>query len=39
VARETFIAGTEPSPCTEHGGLGDQAGDWWRRFRGWIYGR
>ncbi len=39
VARETFITGTEPSPCTEHGGLGDQAGDWWRRFRGWIYGR
>jgi penicillin-binding protein 1B len=36
VARETFIAGTEPSPCQEHGGLGDQVGDWWKRFREWL---
>ncbi len=36
ILRETFIAGTEPPPCQEHGGFGDQVGDWWRRFREWI---
>jgi penicillin-binding protein 1B len=36
VARETFLAGTEPEPCTEHGGAADQVRDWWRRFRDWI---
>ena len=36
VARETFIAGTEPPPCQEHGGLGDQVGEWWKRFREWL---
>ena len=36
VARETFIAGTEPPPCQEHGGFGDQVGEWWKRFRDWI---
>jgi penicillin-binding protein 1B len=36
VARETFIAGTEPPPCQEHGGFGDQIGDWWKRFREWL---
>jgi penicillin-binding protein 1B len=35
VARETFLAGTEPSPCQEHGGMGDQLNDWWRRLREW----
>jgi penicillin-binding protein 1B len=35
VARETFLAGTEPTPCQEHGGMGDQIGDWWRRLREW----
>lgn len=35
VARETFLAGTEPAPCDEHGGLGDQFRDWWRRFQEW----
>ena len=33
--RETFLAGTEPPPCTEHGGASDQFIDWWRRFREW----
>ena len=36
VVRETFIAGTEPPPCQEHGGFGDQVGDWWKRFRQWL---
>jgi penicillin-binding protein 1B len=35
VARETFLAGTEPPPCQEHGGVGDQIFDWWKRLREW----
>jgi penicillin-binding protein 1B len=35
VARETFLAGTEPPPCQEHGGVGDRILDWWRRLREW----
>ena len=36
-APETFLAGTEPSPCTEHhAGIPDQMADWWRRFRDWL---
>jgi penicillin-binding protein 1B len=35
VARETFLVGTEPPPCQEHGGMGDQLIDWWRRVRDW----
>jgi penicillin-binding protein 1B len=35
VARETFLAGTEPEPCQEHGGVSDQLLDWWRRLREW----
>ncbi|HEX6209248.1 MAG TPA: PBP1A family penicillin-binding protein [Methylomirabilota bacterium] len=35
VARETFVAGTEPSTCEEHGGVGDQIQDWWKRLRDW----
>ncbi|HET7340109.1 MAG TPA: penicillin-binding transpeptidase domain-containing protein, partial [Methylomirabilota bacterium] len=35
VARETFLAGTEPPPCQEHGGVGSQLYDWWRRLREW----
>ena len=35
VARETFLTGTEPPPCQEHGGVGDQIQDWWRRLRDW----
>jgi len=34
-ARETFLAGTEPPPCQEHGGFGNQLYDWWRRVRDW----
>jgi membrane carboxypeptidase/penicillin-binding protein len=37
VAREIFLAGTEPPPCDEHaGGVGDQVRDWWLRFREWL---
>jgi penicillin-binding protein 1B len=36
VARETFIAGTEPAACGEHGGLSDRVGEWWERFREWM---
>jgi penicillin-binding protein 1B len=35
VARETFLSGTEPQPCQEHGGVGDQISDWWKRLRDW----
>jgi penicillin-binding protein 1B len=35
VARETFLSGTEPEPCQDHGGVGDQFIDWWRRVREW----
>jgi penicillin-binding protein 1B len=35
VVRETFLAGTEPPPCEEHGGVGDQIVDWWKRLRNW----
>ena len=35
IARETFLTGTEPPPCQEHGGVGDQIFDWWQRFREW----
>jgi membrane carboxypeptidase/penicillin-binding protein len=36
VARETFLVGTEPAACGEHGGLTDQITDWWNRLRGWF---
>jgi penicillin-binding protein 1B len=36
VVAETFLTGTEPPLCEEHGGIADQVGEWWRRFRGWI---
>jgi penicillin-binding protein 1B len=35
VVRETFLAGTEPEVCAEHGGVGDHVLDWWRRLREW----
>jgi penicillin-binding protein 1B len=36
VAREVFLTGSEPEPCTEHGGVADQLTDWWKRFRDWM---
>jgi len=36
VARETFLVGTEPAACGEHGGFTDQVSDWWNRLRGWF---
>jgi len=36
IGKEVFVAGTEPEPCREHGGLGDRVQDWWYRFRDWL---
>ena len=36
VAKEVFVAGTEPEPCQEHGGVGDRVQEWWQRFRDWL---
>jgi penicillin-binding protein 1B len=36
VGKEVFVAGTEPEPCQEHGGLGDRVQDWWQRLRDWM---
>ena len=36
VGKEVFVAGTEPEPCQEHGGLGDRVQEWWQRFRDWL---
>ena len=36
VARETFLAGTEPPPCRDHGGVTDRVIDWWQRLRDWL---
>ena len=37
VARETFLVGTEPPPCRDHGGVSDRVIDWWQRFRNWLH--
>jgi penicillin-binding protein 1B len=36
VARETFLTGTEPSVCDEHGWNSQRAVEWWRRLREWF---
>jgi hypothetical protein len=36
LARETFLAGTEPPRCDEHGDVIDHALDVWRRLRDWF---
>jgi penicillin-binding protein 1B len=36
IGKEVFVAGTEPEPCQEHGGLGDRVQDWWHRLRDWL---
>ncbi len=36
VTTEVFLAGTEPAPCEEHGGVVDQVGRWWDRVWGWL---
>jgi len=36
VTTEVFLAGTEPSPCEEHGGVPEQIERWWDKFRGWF---
>ncbi|MGH7312561.1 MAG: transpeptidase-transglycosylase, partial [Candidatus Rokuibacteriota bacterium] len=34
--RETFLTGTEPAVCDEHGMLPEHVVEWWRRFRDWL---
>jgi membrane carboxypeptidase/penicillin-binding protein len=36
VAREIFLAGTEPEPCTEHTGITYRIERWWDRVRDWF---
>ena len=38
VVRETFLAGTEPAPCDEHGvaSVPKRVVKWWRRFFDWL---
>jgi penicillin-binding protein 1B len=36
VATEVFLAGTEPPPCEEHGGVTEQIGRWWDRVWDWF---
>ena len=35
-AREIFLAGTEPEPCTEHSGITYRVESWWNRVRDWF---
>jgi membrane carboxypeptidase/penicillin-binding protein len=36
IVRETFLAGTQPDTCDQHGTIADQVGEWWRRVRDWF---
>jgi penicillin-binding protein 1B len=36
VAREAFLAGTEPGVCDEHGVVPRQVVEWWGRVFGWL---
>lgn len=36
VTTEVFVAGTEPPPCEEHGGVAEQIERWWDKLRGWF---
>jgi penicillin-binding protein 1B len=36
VVTEVFLAGTEPPPCEEHGGVTEQIGRWWDRVWDWF---
>jgi membrane carboxypeptidase/penicillin-binding protein len=36
VGKEVFVAGTEPPPCQDHGGMVDRVHDLWNRFRDWL---
>jgi penicillin-binding protein 1B len=36
VATEVFLAGSEPPPCEEHGGVTEQIERWWDKVRGWF---
>ena len=36
VAREVFLAGSEPGLCEEHGGVARRVVEWWERLYGWL---
>jgi hypothetical protein len=36
VISETFLTGTEPAPCEEHGGVPAPIRNLWRRFSDWL---
>jgi membrane carboxypeptidase/penicillin-binding protein len=36
VASEVFLAGTEPPPCEEHGGVVEQIERWWDKVWDWF---
>jgi len=36
VISETFLTGTEPAPCEEHGGVAAPILNLWRRFSDWL---
>lgn len=36
IVRETFLAGTQPDTCDQHGSIADQVGEWWRRLKDWF---
>jgi len=36
VVRETFLIGTGPEPCDEHGGFSQRIENWWRELRDWL---
>jgi penicillin-binding protein 1B len=36
VTTEVFLAGTEPPPCEQHGGVMEQVGRWWDRVWDWF---
>ncbi|HKW90346.1 MAG TPA: PBP1A family penicillin-binding protein [Methylomirabilota bacterium] len=36
VTTEVFLAGTEPPPCEQHGGVVEEVGRWWDRVWGWL---
>jgi penicillin-binding protein 1B len=36
IVRETFLAGTQPETCDQHGSIADQVGEWWRRLKDWF---
>ena len=36
IVRETFLVGTQPDTCDQHGSIADHVGEWWRRVKDWF---